>query len=322
MNKKHVYLIDTKLIGYYLHQRGGSISTMLDKISELLINHPKGEIVMAFDIGKSDYRLAISPTYKGQRAAVAAKYSDEQKLANAQFQKDYVNFSKFAKHLPCRVMAVYGVEADDLISLLVYKFQRMTNVNVYMVTADMDYVNSVVGFDNTFIIDVFNQGRLIDNEYVKEKYKLSTRKMFNIWKSIFGDKSDNIKFVKGMAEVKAKKVFDAIYTKYGLDPSTDEIVTEIEAFMLQHQSLTIHQDHLAVNRTSIHSAFTANMKLADTFTTLDNLTKLQQEQFLDNARYEYPKSVTRDEVFNKSFEILGFPILPSDIACKVFKIKD
>jgi 5'-3' exonuclease len=319
--KKHIYLIDTKLIGYYLHQRGSGVHGMLNKIADLLINHPKGDVVLAFDVGKSDYRLAISPTYKGHRAAANNRKSDEQQVLDYEFQNQYINFIKVAEKLPCGVLAVQGVEADDLISLIVAKHQKDPDTFIYMVTADMDYVNSVVGFQNTFIIDVFNQGKLVKHEDVVQKYNLTTRRMFNVWKSIYGDKSDNIKFIKGMAEVKAKTVFDTIYSKYQ-EPTDDEIVHEVEQFLAKNKRLHIHPHHTDVGRLTVKEAFDANMKLADTFTDLSLMTEEQKNKFLECCAYKPIVKITHDDLFNLSFDILGSPIMPNDNACKVFNIKE
>lgn len=318
--KKHIYLIDTKLIGYYLHQRGSGVHGMLDKIADLLINHPKGEVLLAFDVGKSEYRLAISPTYKGHRSTANARKSPEQQALDYEFQGNYIKFIDVAKQLPCGVLAVPGVEADDLISIIVAKYQQDPNTFIYMVTADMDYVNSVVGFSNTFIIDVFNQGRLVNHEYVVQKYDLHTRRMFNIWKSLYGDRSDNIKFVKGMSDVKAKIVFDAIYSKHK-EPTNDDVVQEVENFLAKNKRLVIHPHHTDVGRTTVKEAFEANMKLADTFVDTSLMTEAQRNTFLECCSAVPPLKISHTDLFDLSFEVLGSPIMPSDNACKVFNIK-
>lgn len=319
-DKKHIYIIDSKLICYYLWQRGQSITNLFNKIADLLIQHPKGEVYITFDVGKSSYRLGISPTYKAHRTKVKQNKTPEEQAADLKFQKDYISLIEVAKTLPVTVLAVQGVEADDLVGILTYKFQQDPNNEVYLVTSDMDYVNSVVGFNNTHIIDVFNFGALISHNDVVDKYNLHTRRQFNVWKSIHGDKSDNIKFIKGVAEVKAKEIFDTVYREFQ-DPTDSDIVEVIEHYLEDKPRLVIHPDHIAVGRETVEQAFNANMLLVDTFINTSLMTREQRDMFLLCMTDPKPLYGSHTLLFDKGIELLGCPIVLNDNATKVFKVK-
>ena len=319
--KNYVYCVDTKLIAYYLVQRGSSISDVFNKIANVLWDYPKGKVFLGFDVGKSTYRKNIYSEYKGHRAKLKSKQSEEEKFKAKEFEANYLSLVEVANRLPVSVLAVNGVEADDLISIVCERYREDKDTMVYLVTGDMDYVNSVVGNPNVAIINVF-ENIVIDNEYVKIKYGdlLSSRRRFNIHKSLFGDKSDNIKFLRGFGEVKAKQLFELLFTKYE-NPTDEQIIKETEEFVKDFKSVKIHEYHIEDGRTTIKDVFEANMKLADTFTDYSKLTDTQLEDFLKCVRREPPSTVMEDELLQYCISELGLPIVFSEKAKKVFKVQ-
>lgn len=317
---KYLYLVDTKLIAYFLAQRGGRVSDMLNKIAELLWEYPKGKIGLAFDVGKSRYRSEMYSGYKAQRAKYKEKYTPEQVLESKKFEQDYLSMVEICKRLPVKVLAVKGVEADDLISIFTEEYSKL-GYTVRLVTADMDYVNSVVANDNVAIINAFTK-ELIDKDFVKLKYGdlLSSRRRFNVHKSIFGDKSDNIKFIRGFGEVKAKEVFELIYAKHE-DPSNDTIVEEILDYTKKFTNIKVHENHVVDGRTTIKEAFEANMLLADTFVDTSKFSEQELKEYNECLSREVPMGVDETDLMTLSIDLLGTTIVPSMKAKAVFNIK-
>lgn len=316
------YLIDTKLIAYFLKQRGGSVLQIFNKIAEILWMFPKGKIYLGFDLGKSSYRVGLYKAYKGHRASRNAKLSEAEKEENRLFEEMYRGIFKYAHELPVTVLGIQGVEADDLLSLKVEELKEDLNNNIYLVTGDMDYVNSVVGTPNVRIIDVLNNNTVIDSTYVKDKYgeQLNSRHRFNVHKSIFGDKSDNIKFLRNMGKVKAQEVFDIIYTSYEV-PTNEQIVEIIYEYVKKYPNIKIHEFHKDEGRETIHEVFLANMKLADTFRTTENFTEEQLNAY-NNIMSRVPLEVAyENELYMKSIEIFNMPIVLDDIAKRVFNVR-
>lgn len=326
---KHIYLIDTKLIAYYLYQRNAPISGLFDKIAQILWGFPKGEIYCGWDIGKSSHRLSISSSYKGHRDKQKEALSKEKQQELIDFNKAYIQLSEFADKLPIHNLRVQGVETDDVLSIIAKMYENKDDYKVFMVTGDMDYCHSVVGTSNVNIIDVYNSCEVIDHNAVLRKYGLDTRRKFSVLKSIQGDKSDNIKFCRNLGEVKAKEVFDMIYEKYQ-DPTDDEIVSIIEKYLNDKEedrvkrklktSITVHEDHVKDGRTTPREAFLANMSIADPFISTESMTPVQQQLFIECFTRSYPKTVDFNEIFNSSLVELGFPLSLGYKACKVFNI--
>lgn len=325
--KKNIYLVDTKLIAYYLHQRGSSISGLYNKIAQILFKFPKGEIYMAWDIGKSSHRTLISPTYKAHRAKAKAKLSQEDQDALVKFNKDYITIAELSDLLPIRNLKVNGVEADDMVSIIAKRYENNPDYCVFMLTADMDYCHSVVGTNNVSIIDVYNHGILIDHDVVVAKYKLDTRRKFSILKSIQGDLSDNIKFYHNLGPIKAVEIFNRIFTKYS-NPSDDQAIAEISLYISEKEehrikrklklSLDAHEDHVAMGRTTVKDIFLANMSIADPFTDTSNMTTEQIDLFNQCQTRIPPESVDYTDFMMHSAEVLGYPIAFDFKACKVF----
>ena len=330
MNKEHVYFVDTKLICYYLFQRGSSITGMYDKIAQLLYDFPKGRIYLGWDMGKSNFRLTISPTYKGHRATAKAKLSDEEQNAHTQFNIDYLKLAELSDMLPVYNLKVQGVECDDLCSILTKELENNDNYQVYLVTADMDWIHSVVGTSNVSIIDVYNGGSLIDHKYVVETYDLDTRRKFTVLKSILGDKADNIKFCSNLGPVKAREIFNLIYTRYP-DPTDEQILLVIESYLQRKEedrvqrklksSMSVHPDHIAAGRNTAREAFLANLSIADPFQSVDNLKREEQLELAKCLSRELPKEVSFSDLIQAFFDKLGYVAQFGHKASKVFKIK-
>lgn len=316
------YFIDTKLLAYFLTQRKSSILDIYNKIAELLIDKPKGKVYLAFDEGKSSYRCGIYSQYKGHRAVAKSKKSEEELAINRKFEEDYLKLIQFSRGLNVHVLAVKGVEADDLISIEVEKLSKDKSNFIYLITGDMDYINSVVGNDNVVICNALKSGEIVDTEYIKNTYGdlLNSRDRFNIHKSIFGDKSDNIKFLRNFGERKAEEVFTTIYSKY-IEPTVDNIVEEVNNVIKRFNNIKVHENHIADGRHTIRDAIEANLKLADTFRDTEKLTKEQLEMYNKCIGRVPPSSSDSNHLVLKGLELFNEPVVFYRDASRVFNVK-
>lgn len=327
--KKHIYLIDTKLLSYYLFQRGSSIGGLFDKIAQILFDFPKGEVYLGWDIGKSSYRLSVSPTYKGHRAKTNSQLTDEEQQNLAKFNENYIKLSKLAELLSINNLKVEGVECDDMCSIIAKMYENNPEYQVYLITADMDWLHSVVGTSNVAIIDVYNLPDIIDHNKVIELYGVDTRRKFTVLKSIMGDKSDNIKFCNNLGPVKAREVFDKVYSKY-TDPTDEQIIQVINEYLTtkeEHRvkrnlktSISVHQDHIDAGRTTAAEAFLANMSIADPFTDTKYLSDTQVEALKQCLGRQKPDSVSYDKILKFCMDNLDFVVQFGFRASKVFRI--
>lgn len=327
---KYIYLIDTKLLCYYLFQRGSSIAGVFDKIAEVLYDFPKGDVYLGWDIGKSSYRLNIMPTYKGHRAKAAENLTPDEQNALVQFNKDYIGLSKLADLLPVTNLKVDGVECDDMCSIIAKQYENNPDYTVYLLTADMDWLHSVVGTSNVKIIDMYSLPDVISHEEVVQTYGLDTRRKFSVLKAIQGDKSDNIKFCNFLGPVKAREVFDEIFL-VNSNPSNEKIISVINEYLQRKEeyrvkkklktSITLHQDHIDAGRTTIAEAFLANLSVADPFQDTSYMTVEQRLAFELCLNRVLPKSTDYNDIIEASIGSLGFVPQFGAKASKVFKIK-
>lgn len=327
---KHIYIVDTKLLAYYLFQRKSSVTNIFIKIASILQGRPKGAVFLCWDIGKSAYRLGVFSKYKGHRADALANKTELELQELEEFNKDYINLSEFAEHLNVYNMKVQGVEADDLASIITEQFKDSPDHTVNLITGDFDWYHMVVGANNVKLIEV-NSLEEHDRAYVIDKYKLNSRREFSILKSIMGDKSDNIKFCKNIGPVKAKEIFDKVKLTYK-DATDDEIIQVIEEYINKKEaknikknlppSITIHDYHVEDGRTTIRDAFLANMSIADPFTDTSLFTDIQKDLFKQCVDVKLPKVLTYEEFLEKSLDIVGKIVPLSELAEKIFGVKN
>lgn len=316
------YFIDTKLLAYYLVQRKSSILDIYNRIADLIIDKPKGKVYLAFDVGKSSYRSGLYSQYKGHRAKAKAKKTPEEMEQNKKFESDYLKLIEFSKGFNVKILAVKGVEADDLISMEVEKLRVDPNNFIYLITGDMDYINSVVGNDNVILCNALKGGDIVDNDYIKIVYgeTLNSRDRFNVHKSIFGDKSDNIKFMRNFGEEKAKVVFNALYEKHET-PTIENIIEEVQEVIKKYNNIKIHENHIEDGRETLYDVLECNLKLADTFRDTSKLTQEQVQEYLACLEVTPNNHSDSNHILTKSIELFEAPVMLSSIAERVFNVK-
>ena len=97
-----------------------------------------------------------------------------------------------------------GYEADDLIGTIAKEAAKKRS-NVFIVTADKDMLQLVD--ENIKIYDPVKD-RILDDEYVKEKFGLAPERVPEFM-ALTGDAADNIPGIKGIGEKTAKELLTA-----------------------------------------------------------------------------------------------------------------
>lgn len=318
---RHIYIVDTKLLSYYLIQRGRSISDIFNKLAELLVDlKNKGDIYLCFDVGKSDFRLTEQSYYKGHRSAALAKKTIEEQLAHEKFNEDYLKLMTLFKMLGTKVVGIGGVEADDLASLIAKSFTNKSNVKVTLLTGDYDWLHMVIGTHNVRMYD-FPKNDILYPKDIRAKYEVNSRRQFSVKKSIIGDKSDNIKFIRNLADIKGAQLYDQIYNKYN-NPTDDEIIDEIELFIEDKPQFRLYEQHIGDGRETIREAFLSNMKIADPFMTTDNLTEQQHEELQLAAATPIQIYYNRELFMNATIQAFGYPVILTEQAKKIYGVVD
>lgn len=316
---KYKYIIDTKLIAYYLIQRGRPISDIFNKIAELVYGlKKKGDIYLCFDIGHSDFREEEQSYYKGHRRAAMKKRTPQEQVAHELFNETYAKLPFVFRGLGSYVVAVPGVEADDLASIISEQYKNQPDARVTLITGDYDWLHMVSGTNNVRMYD-FSKDKYWHDSTVRKVYGVTSRREFSVRKSITGDKSDNIKFVRNLAEIKGTALFETIREKYG-DPTNDEIIDMVVEYINDNPHLKVHEFHVKDGRKTVRDAFLSNIKIADPFTSTEQLTKIQKSQVDDILSEESPITLSSEGITSKMIELFGYPIVLTDVAKKVYNV--
>lgn len=181
----------------------GFSSTLLKMLKDLEPDY----IVAAYDLGKPTFRHKAFKEYKIHRAKVPDEF-----ISQLPYTKKVLN----AFGVPTLEMERY--EADDLIGSLAEKFKEEGNIQVIIVTGDLDALQLV---DNKRVL-VYTMKRglsdtiIYDEKAVMSRYGLKPEQLTD-YRGLKGDPSDNIPGVKGIGEKTAIELlqkFDSIEKLY------------------------------------------------------------------------------------------------------------
>jgi len=157
--------------------------------------------IAVWDGSLSERRLKICPEYKANRPVRSPEEYEE-----IQNQKEILNdmlalTNVVTIHIP-------DVEADDIIaSFVMSTYSRIQNC---IISSDSDFYQLLYN-DSVSIWDH------IKKKFVKKEDLPVPPEHYSLYKSLIGDSSDNIKGVKGVGKVRAKKIINSdpvLYDKY------------------------------------------------------------------------------------------------------------
>lgn len=175
-----------------LTNKAGEVIQAVYGISTILLKlwkEDKPEYAAAlFDRPEPTFRDAKYAEYKAQRAATADELT-------AQMHK----VPDLFKFWGIKSFDAKGFEADDLIATLAHKFGEEKDLQVVILTGDLDTLQLVKG--DKVVVKAFRKGVsdtvIYNDSAVKERYNLSPAQMID-YKSLVGDASDNIKGISGI----------------------------------------------------------------------------------------------------------------------------
>lgn len=202
-----VAIVDSKILAYnqiyankpavYLLE---DLAVILDMIGDVT------DVLIAYDNGKSDYRLSMWPGYKGTRT----------------YAKTSVDNGMYLDKLPAIATALglhnfmpYGVEADDIAGILTHQLVNQ-GMSVVLVTADHDWFQLVLEYQGVHVFDT-KSFSLLDTYDVFLKTKCRTTEQFLIKKCVLGDSGDNIIGVPKIGPVKFAKWAAQAFDKPGVN---------------------------------------------------------------------------------------------------------
>lgn len=171
---------------------GRSISAVINAFIQVRRKH-KGRFIVAFDTTKSARRLARYPEYKaGRKSSLSPEeYENFKKILSA--------FIRIVKNMNVSVLEGDGYEADDYIAILTQMLKRF---HIFIHSTDQDFFQLVS--ERVTVVKPETEGNYthITPENFFEIVGIH-KQFFVDYKSMIGDKSDNIPGIDGIGPGKA-----------------------------------------------------------------------------------------------------------------------
>ncbi|MGB9593619.1 MAG: DNA polymerase I, partial [Anaerolineae bacterium] len=184
----------------------GFASMLLKVLQELKPDY----IAVTFDVGRT-FRHDLSPDYKATRA----KMPDELSV-----QMDRIRELVSAFNIP--VFELEGYEADDILGTLSRQAAEQ-GIETIIVTGDTDAFQLIDEHTKVYTSGrQFSDTKLYDEAAIVERYGLTPSQLVD-FKSLTGDKSDNIPGVSGIGEKTAAQLLQKYGTLEGIYEHLDEI---------------------------------------------------------------------------------------------------
>jgi DNA polymerase-1 len=194
---KNLLLDSYNLIHRSRFDWGGGLATgknqiiynFLKSIKPILDRFEPDKVFFVLD-GSPKERLAIDPSYKGTRYSSDLSEEEKQYWESFHIQKRFIiNFVK--NHLPFTTVYHPDIECDDIINYYATKLEGDTII----VSSDTDFIQTL---DKNPNVKLWNPVSGAFRERIDVDY--------TYYKSLVGDKSDNIPGVKGVGKVGALKM--------------------------------------------------------------------------------------------------------------------
>lgn len=189
---QNLLLVDGNNLGYRYIQRKNFNSFQDDyyrTIESLASSYNCKDIVVAFDYGKSKYRLDLHPEYKATRKKPETPEDIDH------FEQFFAELNKVQKELPFENFKIFGVEADDIIAYLTQQlYDRYPHI--WIVSSDRDIYQLLN--PNISIFNIFSRIE-ITVDWLQQEKQL-TPSEYVLSRIIQGDSGDNIKGIEGIGE--------------------------------------------------------------------------------------------------------------------------
>jgi 5'-3' exonuclease len=190
----------------YKHKRQKDFAAdFVRSVESFAKSYECGKVIIAADKGKSSYRRAIFPEYKGNREAKYATQTEEEKQEFAEFLNSYEDALKLAE-IRFPLLRFQGVEADDIIAVVAKELPAKFD-KLWIISTDKDFDQLINEKVNRFCYYTRKEIRL-DN--FADKYDCAPADYISR-KVLEGDSGDN---VPGIALVGAKRGA-ALLRQYG-----------------------------------------------------------------------------------------------------------
>lgn len=261
-------LVDSKLLYYNEHQKQkpplnlfASLASILKQI-EYQSNQKVTEVMFAYDIGKSSYRLDLWPRYKSGRA-----YGH----LPEDFKSTYeVIVKQIADALGIFSFPISGIEADDLAGILSNKLKG----SVVLISSDQDWVQLPIQFQDRVKLFYIKGWQLLGYNEAIEFSGCSTVEQFLLKKTILGDSGDTILGLPSIGPVKFLK-----WAEHAFKLPDADLKESFLTLCRSTKKPAVHKDYLEhAGISTCEQLYDFNMALGRIMTGVKHLTVEQKAQ--------------------------------------------
>jgi DNA polymerase-1 len=228
----------------------GALTGFLKSIGYAIKMLNPTKVVIVFDgVGGSNARRNLFPDYKANRNAnrmtnysIFQSKEEESESINNQMQR----LIQYLQCLPVSVISIEGLEADDIIGYLTYKFEKFEETKeINIMSADQDFLQLVTAKTSVYSP---TKKKIYKPKDVFEQFGISATNYIN-YKILLGDKSDNVPGVTGLGPVKLVKLFPELLseTLVSLEDIIDKAATKIDENKL-YLSVVERRHQLYINK--------------------------------------------------------------------------
>jgi DNA polymerase-1 len=236
----------------------GGVVGFLRFINSVVSRFTPEKIVVVWESGgASPRRKSLCPTYKAGRAKIkglSSSIKDDLRTDTETKAKQLLLLNQILKFTPVCQVFVKNTECDDIIGYLIkYYYNDCDNLKI-ITSSDRDFYQLLTSDD----IKIFEPSRkvLIDKDYVKEKYGVSTNN-YCLARTMEGDKSDNIEGVPGLGLKTILKRFPG-FAEADKDMTIEDILSESKSLLESNSKLSViqglleHEDRIKLNWKLMH----------------------------------------------------------------------
>ena len=184
----------------------GGLVGFLRSLNYTIRQHQPTRVILVFDgMGSKTNRQNIDADYKGTRGMKRITnwdFYDNQEQEHASFSSQMDRLIDYLHQLPVDMISVDKQEADDIIAFLAKKIEAEGN-KALIVSSDRDYLQLL---SDKITVYAPIKKKLYDYDLFVEEYKVLPEN-YIYYKSLLGDKSDNIPGVQGLGSKTLLKEF-------------------------------------------------------------------------------------------------------------------
>ena len=191
----------------------GGITGFLLSIGYAIRHIKPTRVIICFDgKGGSARRKKLFPNYKAQRTVnnrltrINSNSSGEDERVS--MGQQIHRLTEYLEHLPVTVMATEKIEADDAIAYIAK--QVLPDSQHFIMSTDTDFLQLI---NDKIAVWSPTAKKFYFKQDMKDRFKLRPEN-YILYKSLTGDKSDNIPGIKGLGQKNPRKTSSNVIWRY------------------------------------------------------------------------------------------------------------